>query len=167
MTQSNLVALVVRSLGVTILPHSNELIHLTATPIAIVIFQQQLGHPNFQVCKSTATSFGIHTIRSPFPFIHYALSKSKKLKILKLTLNHATLKGQRLALDISYPNYTSFGGSKYWLLIQDEFTGYIWSLFLKDKSDLPDTMLSWFHQFQKDNSLTVQYIRCDNSGENV
>jgi hypothetical protein len=55
----------------------------------------------------------------------------------------------------------------YWLLIQDDFTGYIWSLFLKAKSDLPDTMLFWLHQFQKDNSLTAQYIQYDNSGENV
>jgi hypothetical protein len=81
-------------------------------------------------------------------------------------LNHATSKGQRLALDTSYPRYTSFGGSKYWLLIQDEFTGYIWSLFLKARSDFPDTMFSWLHQFQKANSFTVEYIQCDNSGEN-
>jgi hypothetical protein len=102
--------------------------------------------PTSNFCKSTA-SFGIHTVGSPLPCLHCALSKTKKLKIPKLALNHATLKGQRLALDISYPRYTSFGGSKYWLLIQDEFTGYIWSLFLKAKSDFPDTMLSWLHQF--------------------
>jgi hypothetical protein len=156
-----------RILGVTILPHSNELVNLTAAPIAIDIFHQQLGHPNFQLCKSTATSFDIHTIGSPFTCIHCAVSKSKKLHIPKVAKNHATAKGQRLALDISYPRYTSFGGSKYWLLIQDEFTGYIWSLFLKVRSDFPDTMLSWLHQFQKDNSLTVQSLRCDNSGENI
>jgi hypothetical protein len=60
-----------------------------------------------------------------------------------------------------------FNSSKYWLLIQDEFTGYIWSIFLKTKSDLPEIMLTWLLQFQKDNSLTVKYIRCDNSGENI
>jgi hypothetical protein len=80
--------------------------------IAIDIFHQQLGHPKLQVCKSTATSFGIHTIGFPFPCIHCAVSKSKKLHIPKIAQNHATAKGQRLALDISYPRYTSFGGSK-------------------------------------------------------
>jgi hypothetical protein len=144
-----------RILGVTILPHSSELIHLTATPIAIDIFHQQLGHPNFQVCKSTATSLDIHTVGSPIPCLHCAVSKSKKLHIPKVAQNHATAKSQRLALDISLPRYTRFGGSKYWLLIQDEFTGYIWSFFLKARSDFPDTMLSWLHQFQKANSLTV------------
>jgi hypothetical protein len=90
------------------------------------------------------------------PCLHCAVSKSKKLHIPKVAQNHATAKGQRLALDISY---TSFGGSKYWLLIQDKFTGYIWSVFLKARSDFPETMLSWLHQFQKANSLTVKYIR--------
>jgi hypothetical protein len=28
-------------------------------------------------------------------------------------------------------------------------------------------MLSWLHHFLKDNSLTVRFIRCDNSGEIV
>jgi hypothetical protein len=123
--------------------------------VAVWTHYQQLGHPNFQVCKSTASSFGIHTIGSPFPCIHCALSKSEKLKISKLALTHASMKGPQLALDISYPNYTSFEGSKYWLLMKDEFTGYVWSIFLKAKSDLPDTMVSWLHQFQKDNFLTV------------
>jgi hypothetical protein len=150
---------------ISILPHSNEAVYLTATPIPIEIFHQQLGHPNFQVCKSTATSFGIHTTGSPTPFVHCALSKSKKTNIPNTTLTHATAKGERLALDISYPNYTSFGG--YWLVSQDEFTGYIWSIFLKAKSDLPDITISWLHQFQRHYSLTVNIILCDDSRENI
>jgi hypothetical protein len=156
-----------RILGVTILPHSNELFNLATSLIPIDIFHQQLGHPNLQAFKSTATYFGVHNFGAPFPYVHCAVSKSKKLHIAKVAQTHATAKAQRLALDISYPRDTSFGGSNYWLLIQDEFTDYIWSLFLKARSDFPDTMISWLHQFQKAISLTVQYLRCDNSGGNV
>jgi hypothetical protein len=56
-----------RILGISSLPHSNEAVYLTATPIHIEIFHQQLGHPNFQVRKSTTTSFGIKTTGSPTP----------------------------------------------------------------------------------------------------
>jgi hypothetical protein len=119
------------------------------------------------VFKSIATSLRIHTIGSPTPCLHCALSKSKKNNITKTDFNHASVKGQRLALDISYPTYTSFGGSKYWLLIQDEFTDYIWSIFLKAKSDLPDIMILWLLRTQQTNSLTVKFIRCDNLGEYV
>jgi hypothetical protein len=153
--------------GKSVLPHNNEAVYLIATPIPIDMFHQKLGHPAFQVLKSTATSFGIHNTGSPTPCVHCALSKPKKANVPKTTLTHATSKEERLDLDISYPNFTSFGGSKYWLLIQDEFTGYIWSIFLKAKSDLSDIMLVWLHQFQKDNSLTVKFTRCDNSGEHT
>jgi hypothetical protein len=53
-------------------------------------------------------------------------------QIPKTTLHHATAKGERLTLDISYPNYASFGGSKYWLLTQDKL-GNLWSIFFKTK----------------------------------
>jgi hypothetical protein len=122
-----------RILGISILPQSNEAVYLNATPIPIEILHQQLGHPIFQVCKSTAASFGVHTTGSPKSCVHCALSKSKKTNNPKSTLIHATAKGEHLALDISYPKYTSLRGSKYWLLIQDEFTGFIWSIFLKAK----------------------------------
>jgi hypothetical protein len=70
-----------RILGISILPHSNEAVYLTATPIPIEIFHQQLGHPNFQVFKFTSASFGINTTGSPTPCVHYALSKSKETNI--------------------------------------------------------------------------------------
>jgi hypothetical protein len=110
---------------------------------------------------------GIHTTGSPSPCVHCALSRSKKANIPKITLTYATAKGERIALDISYPSCSSFGGSKYWLLTQDEFIGCFWSIFLKARSVFPDLTLSWLHNFQKDNSLTVKFIRCDNSGENI
>ena len=40
-------------------------------------------------------------------------------------------------MDISEIKAKSYGGAKYWLMVQDEFTGYIWSRFLKAKSELP------------------------------
>jgi hypothetical protein len=98
-----------RILGISILPYSTEAVHLTATPIPLSSFHEQQGHPNYQVCKATATSFGLHTSGNPFPCVHCALSKSKKSKIPNFLMNHAASKGERLALDISYPNYTSFG----------------------------------------------------------
>jgi hypothetical protein len=44
---------------------------------------------------------------------------------------------------------TSEVGDKFYLLVQDDFTGYLWSYFIKAKSDLPDTMLDWLKLVQK------------------
>jgi transposase InsO family protein len=51
-------------------------------------------------------------------------------------------------------------------IIQDVFTGYPWSYFIKAKSDLPDSMFGWLQLVKKEISLDVKCIRLDNSGEN-
>ena len=48
----------------------------------------------------------------------------------------------------------------------DEYTKYCWSFFLRFKSDLPTTMLTWTQEFQRHFKKQIKYFRCDNSGEN-
>jgi hypothetical protein len=54
-----------------------------------------------------------------------------------------------------------------WLLIQDEFTGFICSIFRQANSYISELLLSWLHQFQKGSSLIDEFAWCENSGENV
>jgi hypothetical protein len=60
----------------------------------------------------------------------------------------------------------SFGGARYWLLIQDERTDHIWSIFLRNKSETADKMLEWLQMIKNTMDINVQIIRCDNAGEN-
>jgi transposase InsO family protein len=69
-------------------------------------------------------------------------------------------------MDISSISTPSFGGNKFWLMLQDEFTGYIWSHFLKHKSDLPPIVIQWIQQIHKTTKVQIKTIRCDNAGEN-
>ena len=57
------------------------------------------------------------------------LGKSRQKNISKTNDSKATEKGERISINISSINHISFGGAKYWLMIQDEYTGYIWSMF--------------------------------------
>ena len=66
----------------------------------------------------------------------------KKKKLNKISLNKATSKLFRIAIDITGVAHLSFGGAKYWLMIQDEYTGFIWSFFLKQKSELLNSEFS-------------------------
>jgi hypothetical protein len=59
----------------------------------------------------------------------------------------------------------SFGGSKFWLLVVDDYTDYCWSLFLKYKADLKDKMFNLLTDL-KIAGIEVKYICCDDSGEN-
>jgi hypothetical protein len=64
--------------------------------------------------------------------------------------------GGRMNIDISSVQNTSYGGDNFWLLIQDNFTGYLCSYFIKAKSDLPDTMIDWLKLVQKENLSQCQ-----------
>jgi hypothetical protein len=74
--------------------------------------------------------------------------------------------GGRINIEISSVQNTSYGGANVWLLIQDDFTGFLWSYLIKAKSDLPDTMIDWLKLVQEEFKLNVKRIRFDNSGEN-
>jgi hypothetical protein len=71
-----------------------------------------IKNESVKVCR---TQGKLNFTNSPYhlTFNKSALSKFKKTKIPKTTLNHATTKGERLALVISYPNYKIFGASKF------------------------------------------------------
>jgi transposase InsO family protein len=58
----------------------------------------------------------------------------------------------------------SFAANRYWLLVMDDYTNFIWSFFVKNKNDGADTMITFLLQLQKETKL--KFIRWDNSGEN-
>ena len=152
-------------LGVNISPRC-ETAYLSTTSIPMDLLHKQLGHANEQVVKSTAQSLGINIKGLSLPCVHCAIGRTKKKSVPKVNFKLAESKGERLAIDVSYVSTPSFGGCNYWLLIQDEFTSYIWTLFLKTKEELSDKLVPWLCTFQKDNNLKIKGLRIDGSGEN-
>ena len=60
----------------------------------------------------------------------------------------------------------SHGGNKYWLLVIDEFTNHAWSFFIRESSDTVEVMMRFIRIQRKSGNMSVNIIRCDNSGEN-
>jgi len=65
-------------------------------------------------------------------------------------------------IDISSIQTKSIGGSKYWLLVLDDTTGYCWSLFLKSKDKVSEKII----ELVKEQHQMQVKIRCDNADEN-
>ena len=61
----------------------------------------------------------------------------------------------------------SYGGSKYWLIIEDEFSKMKWSYFLRRKSDNTKKIEDHIMMLETELGVRVESIRCDNSGENL
>jgi transposase InsO family protein len=79
----------------------------------------------------------------------------------------AVMLGERIIIDISSIKQVSYGGAKFWLLVQDEYSDYLWSFFLSTKSEQTEVLFNWIASYQKQYDMTIKTIGCDNSGENL
>jgi hypothetical protein len=158
-------------LGVEISPSEDyaTMMMLTGALIIYEDIHEKLGHPNVQVVRHTAKHYGIEPKdldKEPEKCRFCATGKHKRTPIPKTSENKEYEIGERINIDISYVKTASFGGARFWLLIQDERTDHIWSIFLRNKSETADKMLEWLHMIKNTMDINVRIIRCDNAGEN-
>ena len=83
---------------------------------------QMLGHAAEDKMRQTAKLLGWHLIGKLQQCEDCAISKAKQKNLHKQVKNPATEKGERWSIDIASMKNTSNSGSKYWLLIVDDFT---------------------------------------------
>jgi hypothetical protein len=93
-----------------------------------------LGHLGEQRVRATARRLGI-TLRGDIHMCkNCAIAKSKQKNVPAVSTKKVTCKGARIFIDITSVQSVSLGGAKFSLMIKDEFSDYVWSLFLKNKS---------------------------------
>jgi hypothetical protein len=125
-----------------------------------------LNHANDKVVKATAKKLNIKLIGPTLTCESCARSKARVKRFNKESkAPPAKHLGDRVHFDLCTMKHKAYGGIKNWLLIQDEYTKFIWSKFLKVKSDLPQTMLDWTTGEEKKGSMIVGKYRCDNAPE--
>jgi transposase InsO family protein len=61
--------------------------------------------------------------------------------------------------------YISIGGSKYYLVIVDDYSRFIWVFFLQEKSQTQDTLKGFLRWAQNEIGLRIKKIRSDNGTE--
>jgi hypothetical protein len=130
-------------------------------------FHSLMGHPNNAVLKEAAKAHKIQlTDVNHRPCQHCAKAKIRMKNIPKENDNIATKKGERLLIDISWIKTATYAVNRYWLLVMDEYTNFLWSFFMKTKDETKNHVITLVLDLQKDKNITVNFIRCDNSGEN-
>jgi len=68
-------------------------------------------------------------------------------------------------IEICSVKHKSSGGNKFWLMILDDATDFVWSMFLKSKSELSSKTIGFIKDRQA-KVKDVKNIRCDRAGEN-
>ena len=131
-------------------------------------FHALLGHPSESKMRFIAKYYGVKLKGKLEVCSHCAQAKIRQANIPKEVPEEdkSDVPGERLHMDISSIKARSLGGAKYWLLVLDEATGFIFSYFLKQKSETASVIVGLVKHLQT-LGKTTRFIRCDNAGENL
>jgi hypothetical protein len=159
-------------LGIKLLPILGNNVATTAVEaekvkpkININNLHKILGHCGEMATRMTGKSFGYDVIDDYMTCEAFSVAKARQKNINKDWKGGSITPGERLYADISSIKGESYGGSKFWALVVNDYSGYCWSYFLKHKSDLRTTLIGLLDELKNVNK-TVKFLRLDDAGEN-
>src|SRR5210317_184296 len=156
--------------GVEMVPRSMDQVYAYTCinkkiPVENSRVHSMLGHSGKKCVIATAKFYG-WKLKGDFKTCQdCAMAKARQKNIAKTTSTKSTVGGERLFFDIASINQSSFGGNQYWILVLDNFSGFCWTFFCKEKSDLPEIILKLLKDLAQ-SGKKVKFVRCDGAGEN-
>jgi hypothetical protein len=138
--------------------------HILAA-VATSTWHRRLGHPGPDALSSLSRSSFISCTSTTYDFCHACqLSKHTRLPFSSSS-SCAEKAFDLLYLDLWTSPIISVSGLKYYLVILDDFTHYLWTFLLKQKSDTFTTLSNFFSYVTTQFSCTVKAIQRDNGRE--
>jgi hypothetical protein len=135
------------------------------TAVAPTIWHRHLGHPGLDSLLSLSRSSFINCTNNKHDLCH-ACQLDKHIWLpFSSSSTHAVKAFDLLHLDLWTSSVVSVSGSKYYLIILDDFTHYLWTFPLKLKSDTFTTLSNFFAYVATQFGSTVKAIQCDNGRE--
>jgi hypothetical protein len=99
-------------------------------------FHEMMGHCGLNCLRKTAQVHGLN-LKGDFKVCKdCAVAKARQKNLNKDWKGGSQVPGERVYLDMSSIRDESYGGSRFWVLLVDDYTDYCWSILLKHKSDL-------------------------------
>jgi hypothetical protein len=133
--------------------------------VATSTWHRRLGHPGPDTLSSLSRSSFISCTSTTHDFCHACqLGKHTRLPFSSSS-NRAKKAFDLLHLDPWTSPVISVSGLKYYLVILDDFTHYLWTFPLKQKSDTFTTLFNFFAYVATQLSCTDKAIQCDNGCE--
>jgi hypothetical protein len=125
-----------------------------------------LGHMGVKSLKDTAKLYDWDLLGELKVCVGCTEAKAKAKPVAKTTVQKAGRPGERLFIDTSGPYAKFVIGSKYWIVIVDDFSRMKWSFFRKQKSDIRGVLSAFLEQLDGLKYQT-KFLRCDDAGENT
>jgi hypothetical protein len=138
---------------------------IALTAVAPATWHRHLGHPDPDALSSLSRSFFINYTSNKQDLCHVCqLGKHIRLPFSGSS-NHAAKAFDLIHLDLWSSPIVSVSGSKYYLVILDDFTHYLWTFPLKLKYDTFTTLYNFFAYVATQFGGIVKAIQCDNGRE--
>jgi hypothetical protein len=157
-------------LPASLTPSSSAVAALTAVPhaltaVAPTTWHRRLGHPDPDALSSLSRSSFIQCTGKKHDFCH-ACQLDKHTRLPFCSSSHrAEHTFDLIHLDLWTSPVVIVSGSKYYLVILDDCTHYLWTFPLKLKFDTFTTLSNFFAYVSTQFGRTVKAIQCDNGRE--
>jgi hypothetical protein len=149
---------------------SSAVAALAAVPHALTVvapttWHRRLGHPDPDALSSLSQSSFIQCTSKKNDFCH-ACQLGKHTRLPFCSSSHRVEHPFDLIhLDLWTSSVVSVSGSKYYLIILDDYTHYLWTFPLKLKSNTFTILSHFFASVSTQFGRTVKAIQCDNGRE--
>jgi hypothetical protein len=151
-------------------PSSSVVAALAAVPhvltvVSPITWHHRLGHPGPDALSSLSRSSFIQCTNNKHYFCHACqLGKHTRLPFC-ISSHRAEHAFDLMHLDLWASPVVSVSGYKYYLVILDDFTHYLWTFPLKLKSDTFTTLSNFFAYVSNQFDRKIKDIQCDNGCE--
>jgi hypothetical protein len=138
---------------------------LVATP-SPTIWHRRLGHPGKVVLQSLAQSSSILCSKSDGDHLCHACQLGQHVRLLfASSLSRASKNFDLIHCDLWTSPIVSVSGFKYYLVVLDDCSHFLWTFPLRLKSDAFSSITTFFTYVSTQFGCTIKSIQCDNGRE--
>jgi transposase InsO family protein len=154
------------------LPHATP--SSSSTPTTAVVFaattssttwHRRLGHPGRDALTQLTRSATIPCTRSHDEHLCHACQLGRHVRLPFSSSSHATHAFDVVHCDLWTSPIISISGYKYYLVVLDDFSHYVWTFPLRAKSETFTALRHFFAWVSTQFGLTIKAVQCDNGRE--
>jgi hypothetical protein len=147
-------------------PTSTSAPHVLAAAASSVTWHRRLGHPGRDVMSKLSSSTSGSGCRGSFEHLCHACQLGRHVRLPFPTSSSRTADTFDLIhCDVWTSPVISISGCKNYLLILADFSHYLWTFPLRQKSDTYPTLSHFFAWVSTQFDRTIRSIQCDNGCE--
>ena len=129
-------------------------------------WHRRLGHPGRDALMQLTRSATIPCTRSHDEHLCHACQLGRHVRLpFSSSSSHATHAFDLVHCDLWTSPITSMSGYKYYLVVLDDFSHYVWTFPLRAKSETFPTLRHFFAWVSTQFGLTIKAVQCDNGRE--